>query len=180
MMLSTFNCTILPWKETKYWLKFDTVPLSLIMLYFFQSLISSCTIRKYQQCQFIGITYMKQEIHVYISLFCSKYFFFTPILVLFQLLMISCSVMSDSLLLHGLWHARLLCLQNFSRQEYQSGLPFSTSRDPSDPGIIQVSPVLAGGFFTSVPPGKSHQLLMDTLKDRILNPDVLMEEGIRD
>jgi len=38
----------------------------------------------------------------------------------------------------------------FSRQEYWSGLPFAT------PGIKPTSPALAGGFFTSVPPGKPH------------------------
>ena len=44
-----------------------------------------------------------------------------------------------------------------SRQEYQSGLPFPTLRDPPDPGIEPASlgsPALAGGFFTTVPPGK--------------------------
>ena len=45
-----------------------------------------------------------------------------------------------------------------SRQEYQSGLPFPTLRDPPDPGIEPASlgsPALAGGFFTTVPPGKT-------------------------
>ena len=45
----------------------------------------------------------------------------------------------------------------FSRQEYWSGLPFPAPRDLPDPGIKRmslVSPVLAGGFFTTVPPGK--------------------------
>ena len=44
-----------------------------------------------------------------------------------------------------------------SRQEYWSGLPFSTSGDLSDPGIEPVSlesPELAGEFFTTVSPGK--------------------------
>ena len=45
----------------------------------------------------------------------------------------------------------------FSRQEYWSGLPFPTPGDLPDPGIepaSPVSPTLAGGFFTTVPPGK--------------------------
>ena len=42
----------------------------------------------------------------------------------------------------------------FSRQEYWSGLPFPSPRDLPDPGIKPVSPVLAGGFFTTEPPGK--------------------------
>ena len=45
----------------------------------------------------------------------------------------------------------------FSRQEYWSGLPFPTPGDLPNPGIKPaplVSPVLAGRFFTTVPPGK--------------------------
>ena len=43
----------------------------------------------------------------------------------------------------------------FSRQEYCSGLPFSSPGDLSHPGIESVSLVLcAGGFFTTEPPGK--------------------------
>ena len=45
----------------------------------------------------------------------------------------------------------------FSRQEYRSGLPF-LSGDLPNPGIKSespVSPALAGGFFTTEPPGKS-------------------------
>ena len=43
----------------------------------------------------------------------------------------------------------------FSRQEYQGGLPFP--KDLPDPGIKPmslVSSVSAGGFFTTEPPGK--------------------------
>ena len=44
-----------------------------------------------------------------------------------------------------------------SRQEYRSGLPFPPPRDLPNPGIEPTSlasPALAGGFFTTVPPGK--------------------------
>ena len=41
----------------------------------------------------------------------------------------------------------------FSRQEYWSGSPF-TSSDLPEPGIQPVSPALAGGFFTTEPLGK--------------------------
>ena len=41
----------------------------------------------------------------------------------------------------------------FSRQEYWSGLP-SPPGDLPDTGIGPTSPALAGGFFTTVPPGK--------------------------
>ena len=42
----------------------------------------------------------------------------------------------------------------FSRQEYMSGLPFPPPGDLPDPGIEPTSPTLAGGFFTTEPPGK--------------------------
>ena len=42
----------------------------------------------------------------------------------------------------------------FSRQEYWSGLPFPPPGDLPNPGIEPMSPVLAGGFFTTEPPGK--------------------------
>ena len=45
----------------------------------------------------------------------------------------------------------------FSRQEYASGLTFS-SPDLPDSGIKLVSPALAGGFFTAEPPGKPQSI----------------------
>ena len=45
----------------------------------------------------------------------------------------------------------------FSRQEYWSGLPFPTPGNLPGPGIKPMSPetlALAGGFFTTEPPGK--------------------------
>ena len=54
----------------------------------------------------------------------------------------------------------------FSRQEYWSGLPFSTPRDIPDPGIKPISlasPALPGRFFTTGPPEKS-PFLMGFLK----------------
>ena len=41
-----------------------------------------------------------------------------------------------------------------SRQEYWSGLPFPSAGDLPDPGIEPEAPALAGGFFTTEPPGK--------------------------
>ena len=44
-----------------------------------------------------------------------------------------------------------------SQQEYWTGLPFSHSGDLPDPGVKPVSlasPPLAGGCFTTMPPGK--------------------------
>ena len=42
----------------------------------------------------------------------------------------------------------------FSRQEYQSGLPFPSPGDLPDSGVEPGPPVLAGGFFTTEKPGK--------------------------
>ena len=45
----------------------------------------------------------------------------------------------------------------FSRQGYWSGLPFLPVKDLPDPGIeptFLASLALAGGFFTTAPPGK--------------------------
>ena len=53
------------------------------------------------------------------------------------------------------WQAPLS--MRFSRQEYWSGLPFPSPRDLPHSGIKPVSlmsPALAGGFFTTEPPGK--------------------------
>ena len=47
----------------------------------------------------------------------------------------------------------------FFRQESWSGLPFLTPGDLPDPGVEPTSlesSALAGGFFTTAPPGKSH------------------------
>ena len=44
----------------------------------------------------------------------------------------------------------------FPRQEYWSGLPFLSPGDLPNPGMEPLSPALAGGFFTTEPPGKPH------------------------
>ena len=45
----------------------------------------------------------------------------------------------------------------FPREEYWNGLSFLSPEDLPDPGIEAASPsALAGGFFTTVPPGKSN------------------------
>ena len=48
----------------------------------------------------------------------------------------------------------------FTRQEYWSGLTFPTPGDLLEPGMDPkslTSPALAGGFFTTAPPGKPIQ-----------------------
>ena len=59
-----------------------------------------------------------------------------------------CSVMSDSVILWTVAPQGPLSME-FSRQEYQSELPFPPSGDLPDPGIEPtdlVSPALAGRF----------------------------------
>ena len=43
--------------------------------------------------------------------------------------------------------------KGFSRQEYWSGLPFPSPGYLPNPGLEPVSLALAGGFFTTEPPG---------------------------
>ena len=71
---------------------------------------------------------------------------------------------------HELPHCPLadqdLLSMGFSRQEYWSELPIPPPGDLPDPGIKPASPAgapaLAGGFFTTEPPGNLCPLLMAT------------------
>ena len=69
-------------------------------------------------------------------------------------LVFSYTAMSDSLRSHGTAARQAPLFMEFSRQEYWSRLRFLSPGDLSDPGIEFVSPALAGGFFTTMPPGK--------------------------
>ena len=85
------------------------------------------------------------SVEFYINMY-SFFFNFGLVLVL------RCSVMSDSLQPHGLQPTRLLCPQGFSRQEYWNGLPCPPLGDLPSPGIEPesfTSPALAEGFFTT-------------------------------
>ena len=68
--------------------------------------------------------------------------FFPPNMALKVYLVLSRSVMSDSLWPHGLQGklTRLLCPWGFSRQEHWSGLPFPPPRDLPNPGIEPRAP----------------------------------------
>ena len=60
----------------------------------------------------------------------------------------------------------------FSRQEHWSGLPFPTLGALPNPGIETTSltsPALAGSFFTTVPPGKPHDLALVEQKQALIN-----------
>ena len=66
---------------------------------------------------------------------------------------LSCEVMSDSATPWTLALQAPLCM-GFSRQESWSVFPCPPPGDLSNPKIEPVSPVLAGGFCTTEPPGK--------------------------
>ena len=70
--------------------------------------------------------------------------------------MCACSVVSDFAASWTVAHQALLSM-GFLRQEYWSGLPFPPPGHLPDLGIKPESPAvpeLAGGFFTTEPPGK--------------------------
>ena len=46
----------------------------------------------------------------------------------------------------------------FPRQEYWSRLPFPSPGDLPNPGIVPMSPVLAGRFFITEPAGKAYYI----------------------
>ena len=68
--------------------------------------------------------------------------------------MLSHSVVSDSSAIPQTTACQAPLSMRFSRQEYQSGLPFPPPGDLLDPGIEPVSPASSGRFFTTEPPGK--------------------------
>ena len=70
----------------------------------------------------------------------------------------SYSVISDSVTLWTVAQQAPLSVK-LSRQEHWSGLSFPPLGDLLDPGIeleSPVAPALAGEFFTTEPPGKTH------------------------
>ena len=80
--------------------------------------------------------------------------------------LLSCSVVS-----YYLWTVAVQAplSMGFPRQEYWSGLPLPTPGDFPDPRIelmSLVSPVLAGGFYNTLPPEKPqmHLLHMSSLE----------------
>ena len=70
------------------------------------------------------------------------------------MLLFSCSVVSDSFATPWAVARQGPVSMGFPRQEYWSGLPFLSPGGLPDPGIKPLSPALAGGFFTTEPPGK--------------------------
>ena len=72
-------------------------------------------------------------------------------------LVLSHSVLFDSLRRHGLLPIRVLCLWTFSRQEYWSGLSFPFPGYLLNPEIEPGSPALWADSLPSEPPGKPRE-----------------------
>ena len=75
----------------------------------------------------------------------------------------SCSVISDSVTLWTAAYQAPLSMELY-RQEYWSVLSFPSLGDLPNPGIEPESPVapaLAGGFFSTEPPGKPHTCMSE-------------------
>ena len=62
-------------------------------------------------------------------------------------------------------HQALLSM-GFSRQEYWSGLLFPTPGDHPNSEVQPASLALAGGFFTTVPPGETRRDKKAFLKEQ--------------
>ena len=78
--------------------------------------------------------------------------------MLAYIILFRCSVVSDSVIPWAVARQAPLSM-GFPRQEYWSGLPFRIPGGLLDPGIKPkslASPALAGGFFTTAPPGKPY------------------------
>ena len=73
------------------------------------------------------------------------------------LLLFSCYVMYNSFATPWTVAHQAPLSMGFVRQEYWSGLPILSPGDLPNPGIEPTSPALAGGFFTTEPPGKLTQ-----------------------
>ena len=74
------------------------------------------------------------------------------VIILCEVVSVSCSVVSYSFQLHVAHQAPLS--MGFSRQEYWSQMPCPSLRDLPDSGIKCMSSALTGGFFTTEPSGK--------------------------
>ena len=70
------------------------------------------------------------------------------------LLLFSHQVLSDSFSTPWTVAHQAPLSMGFPSQEYWSELPFPSPEDLPDPGIKDMSPALAGRFFTTEPPGK--------------------------
>ena len=77
----------------------------------------------------------------------------------------ACSVMFDCFVTPQTVAHQASLSMGLSRQEYWSGQPFPPTGALPDPGIKPTSAALAGGFFTTEPPGK-HTCIYQPTKDK--------------
>ena len=75
------------------------------------------------------------------------------------ILLFSCQTMSDCFVISWTVAHQVPLSMGFPRQEYWSDLPFSSPGALPAPGIEPKSPALAGGFFTTEPPGKPNKVI---------------------
>ena len=107
-----------------------------------QSFVKISFCNKFQKLQYLsGLSFfwiisncfqMFPQLHVCMCSLSCVQLFVTPM---------DCSLPDSSV--HGIYRARIL-----------KWVAISSSRDLPDPGIKSMSPALAGGFFTTEPPGK--------------------------
>ena len=105
-------------------------------------------------------------IPIYIPPAVNNYQYFVHFILLCACLVTS--VMSNSLPLHGVQSANLLCPWNFHGKNTEVGYHALLLGNLSNPGIQPMSfasPALAGRFFTTEPPGKSFVLFSHRISD---------------
>ena len=83
-------------------------------------------------------------------------------------LLFSCQVVSDSFATPCTVAHQAPLSMGFARQEYWTGLPFSSPGNFPYPGMEPWSPALAGRFFTTEPPGKPHSSWLYSGKNGII------------
>ena len=91
----------------------------------------------------------------------------------------SCSVVSDSLRPHGLVAYRGPLSMGFSRQEYWSGLPFSSPGDLPNPGIEPRSSALQADSLPAEPPGKPNYMKYNKMQRYQSIMNMLQKEILR-
>ena len=84
----------------------------------------------------------------------SPSFFFFNCGNIYIMLLFSHLVISDSLVIPWTAGHQAPLSMGFTWHECYSGLPFPSPGDLPDPEIKSTSPTVAGGFFTTGPPGK--------------------------
>ena len=97
---------------------------------------------------------------------------------LISMIVLSHSVVSDSVQSHGLQPTRLLYQWRFSRQEYQSGLPCPPSGDLPNPEIKPMSPALQLDSLPSEPPGKPRNAGVGSLSLQGIFPTQELNQGL--